>query len=218
MTMVVAPPRRMSQPLALVTGLAVGALTLGLQALPTPDVRAVEAVLATLNNSGAAWSFAAFVACAVLPVRGWAAALAGTLVLLGADLGYYACTTLFLHDDVSGAALKGPLAWGVVALVAGPLFGAAGATWRRGEPWWRPVALGLLGGIFVAQALYDLVVLRYVPEAVVSVAFGVGAVLLLGRTWSERGRASVATIAWTVLMCVALGGVVLVTDAIFLGR
>jgi hypothetical protein len=213
-----APTRRAPQLLgAAAVGLAVGGSTLGLQAVPLPEVPVLAAVMAVLNNSGSAWSAAAFVACAVLPVRGWGAALAGTLVLLGADVGYYAAATVFLRDDVSATALRGPAAWGVVALVAGPVFGWAGATWRRGgDPWWRPVALGLLGGIFVAEALYHLVVLRYRVEGAVAFVAGVALMLGLGRSWWERGRAVVACVAWTVVMCVALGGVSLFTRWWFL--
>lgn len=123
-------------------------------------------ILNHLGNSGAVWSLAAFAADAILPVRGWRAAVAGTLVLAGAVLGYYGSTTVFLHDDLSTSALTGPAFWAVVACVAGPIFGVAGAVSTRGE---RSVhtaaALGTLGAVFLAEGLYLAIVLRYAGEA-----------------------------------------------------
>src|SRR5690349_20999788 len=97
-------------------GLALGAATLGLQAL-------LPGHLNQLANSGAVWAAGAFAAGAALAGRstgrggGWYPMVAGLLVLLGADLGYYACTTVLLGQPITASSVVGPVVWGVVAVL-----------------------------------------------------------------------------------------------------
>lgn len=205
---------------AAAAGLVIGALTLAGQALPRflldhgiddAVTGAIAGFIAQhLGNSGAAWSLWAFLAGALLPVRRWLAALAGLLVLLGATLGYYSATTVFLHDDVSNG-VTSSLVWGAVSLVAGPLFGAAGALWLRGPARLRPWAPALIGGLFLAEGLYYALVLRYQGDAIASALTGLVLVCLLERSGEGRRAALVRLLPATLVMSLALAGAVGVT-------
>jgi hypothetical protein len=165
--------------LSLVGGLLLGGVTLVLQGL-------LPGVWNHLANSGAVWVVGAYVAGACFPTGRWRPALAGLLAEVGAVVGYYASTTVFLQDDLSRAALTGPVVWGAVALVAGPLFGTAGAWRRDGRRGRRIASLGLLGGVFVAEAVDLLVRLHYVADAAIMATIGVAVPLLLARNGRER--------------------------------
>ncbi|HEY2668781.1 MAG TPA: DUF6518 family protein [Rugosimonospora sp.] len=207
-------PRRRTLPfsvsvaIAAVAGLAVGGVTLGMQGT-------LPGVLNHLGNSGAVWSLAAFGAGAILPVRGWRAAVAGTLLLACAVIGYYGSTTLFHHDDVNGSTLLGPALWIGVAAVAGPIFGTAGALSRGDRPTYRAVALGALGAVFIAEGLYLAVALHQAGETALMVALGVVMPPLLGRSAADRLRGLAALVPLTLLGAVAEGLVYLLSRLVF---
>lgn len=168
--------------LAAVGGLLLGGVTLVLQGL-------LPGSWNQLANSGAVWSAGAFAAGGCLSVTARRAAIVGLATLLGADVGYYASTTVFLHQDLSAAALRGPVIWAVVALVAGPLFGLAGCWYGGDRPRRRLAAICLLSAVFVAEGLYLLVALHYRGAAAIMIAVGLAAALLLARSARERLRA-----------------------------
>ena len=192
-----------------VAGMAVGGLTLLLQGL-------LPGTWNQLANSGAVWSAAAFAVTAVLRARGRRAAVAGILTLLGAVLGYYGATTLFLGDDLSAAALRGPAIWAVLAVPAGTMFGLAAAAGRDAQRWHHIAGLVVLGGVFTAEAVYYATVLRYWPQAALFGTLGLALPLLLGRTWRDRLLAVAALVPVTAVA--ALAGIALAraTQAAFL--
>jgi hypothetical protein len=199
---------------------AVSLLTAGLAGLVLGGVTLLmqgtfPGFLNQLGNSGAVWSAAAFAAGALLPVRGWRAAVAGLILLVGAVVGYYGSTTVLLNDDVDAHTLRGPVVWAVVACVAGPVFGLAGAVWRGGQPVHRAAAAAALGAVFVAEGLYLLIVLRYVDEAVLMVGLGLLLPALLGRSGADRLRALAAVVPMTVLAGGALAVVFLFAQWVF---
>jgi hypothetical protein len=180
-----------------VAGLLLGGLTLLLQGI-------LPGVFNHLANSGAVWSVGAFVAGALLVYRQapgalvpltpaighargqWIPVIAGLLVEVGAVIGYYTSTITFNGDDVSAAALRGPLVWIVVAFLAGPLYGLAGAAYRGTRHRERVAATALLGTVFVAEAGYLLAVLHYGGEALLMAIIGLAVPVALGRTAQER--------------------------------
>jgi hypothetical protein len=177
---------------SLVGGLLFGGLTLVLQGV-------LPRFWNHLGNSGAIWVVGAYIAGACLAGDRWRPVVAGTLVELGEVVGYYGSTTVFLHDDLSRSALTGPVAWGAVALLTGPIFGTAGA-WRRDERLGRRVAsIGLLGGVFVAEAVALLVGLHYVAEAAVMATIGVVLASALARNGRERLYGMLALVAAAVV-------------------
>lgn len=103
-----------------------------------------------LGNVPGPWLIVAFaVGASAATVVGGMRRGAGALMV--AVVVYYAATALGgTRGDVS--LVPATLAWLVVAAVAGPFFGAAGAVWRGPHERWRPVGVGLLAGALLAEA------------------------------------------------------------------
>jgi hypothetical protein len=128
-------------------GLAVGALTSVLQAsLDFPWLALVNAV--------SPWLTTAFVVGALQP-RLRAAVVVGLLATAMQVVGYYVTAELRDFD----ASMTYVVLWSACAVVGGPLFGAAGWSWRRA----RPAGLG-------AAAIVD----AYASEALVAYQLRLG--------------------------------------------
>ncbi|MFJ9641065.1 DUF6518 family protein [Streptomyces sp. NPDC101178] len=139
-----------------------------------------------LANSGAVWSAAAFVVGAVLyrHERLVQAVLGGAVAEAGLVAGYYGCAEF--GRDGAGS-LFFPLVWLGLALVAGPLFGAAGWWWRRGRyVRRRVVSLGAFAGLWGMEGLMYALDLGYLPEAYACLALFVLIPLLMARDHKER--------------------------------
>ncbi len=182
--------------LALVAGLLVGTLTNVLQGV-LPD--ALQAV----SNSGSVWSAAAFAAGAAVKVPGRVAVLAGTATEVGAVVGYYAYAEL-VRDGMGD--LTYPLFWLALALVAGPIFGTAGAWWRAGDGRRRTAGPALLGAVFGMDALWYEFALGYHGNAIAYGVTGALVPLLLGRTNRDRAVGLAAGLVLSVLAVLALWG------------
>ncbi|MBO0801895.1 MAG: hypothetical protein J2P25_02320 [Nocardiopsaceae bacterium] len=145
-----------------------------------------------IADSGAAWSAVAFVAGALLADRGVrVAAVGGLAAELGLVTGYYG----FAEFGRGGMGMLTPvLVWLVMAVVAGPLFGAAGAWWRRGDRRRRIVGGGALAGAIGAEAACYAFVLHYMPQACVSAALMVALPLAMARGNHERALTLVAAV------------------------
>ncbi|MER5888883.1 DUF6518 family protein [Streptomyces sp. NPDC001941] len=163
MTTSVSPARRAAPayavpPAALLAGLLLGVLTNLAQGLLPGNWNQIA-------NSGAIWSVAAFAAGAVLARRVSVplAAVAGLCAEVGLVAGYYGYAE-FGRDGMGS--LAAPLVWLAMALVAGPLFGAAGAWWRRGTTVVRRVTgLAAMAGVFGMEGAHYALVLHYAPQA-----------------------------------------------------
>ncbi|MER5951807.1 DUF6518 family protein [Streptomyces sp. NPDC001904] len=182
------------------TGLALGVLTNLLQGLlPWP--------WSQLANSGGVWSVVAFVTGAVLAprVRGVRRiATAGALAEIGLVVGYYGYAELGRGGMGS---IVFPLVWLVMACVAGPLFGTAGAWWRRSPRLWlRAGSLGAVGGLFGSECLHSWLTLGYAGQALACAAVACALPLALSRTWRERGLSlGVAVLASPVAYAAVYG-------------
>ena len=155
----------------------VGALSLGGQAL--------GGVWGRLGNSGAVWLCAAFVVGSLLDSMR-RAALGGFLTLAGAVIGYYAAASWFVSAGVSATSVG---IWVATAAVGGPVFGAAGETWRRGTGWPRIIAAALLGGAVVGEGLYlagSVPDARFVVGPMAVIGLALPGVLL--HVWRDRVR------------------------------
>jgi hypothetical protein len=179
---------------ALLGGLLVGVVTNVLQGV-LPD--ALQAV----SNSGSVWTVAAFVAGALVRVAGRVAVLAGVATQVGAVVGYYAYAEV-VRDGMGDPTY--PLFWLALALVAGPIFGTAGAWWRTGEGWRRIAGPALLGGVFGMDALWYEFVLRYHGDAIAYGVVGALVPLLMGRTIRERAVGFGATAGLSVVAVLVL--------------
>ena len=80
-------------------------------------------------------------------------ALRGLIGLLSAVAAYYLLIGLLGDGFRAIGASHAATVWGAVALIAGPLLGLAGGTWRHGHGWPRAAAVALLGAAFIAEGL-----------------------------------------------------------------
>jgi len=144
---------------------------------------------------------AAFVAGAAAGVPGWRACAAGAATQVGAVIGYYAYAEL-MRDGMGDP--RWPVFWLVLALMAGPIFGTAGAWWRTGEGRRRLAGPALLGAVFGMDALHYLFSLHYYREAIGYAVIGALIPVLLGRSIRHR----LIGLGWAVgLAFLALGGI-----------
>lgn len=182
-------------PLGLLAGLALGVLTNVLQGLLPNAVQQAA-------NSGAVWVCCAFAVGALASGRVMAA-VAGALSQTGAVVGYYAYAEWGPHREGAGS-LAAPLAWLLLGLAAGPLFGTAGRWWRRGGRRARVAGPALLGGVFLMEGSYYAMTLHYYGQAVAFLTVGAALALLLGRRRAERFAALGCAVAVTVPFLAAL--------------
>ncbi|MGW4641029.1 DUF6518 family protein [Sphaerisporangium sp. NPDC004334] len=145
-----APPRTwVLVVVAVVGGLLLGPVDLLAQVvLPYP--------WANLANSPAVWAVAAF-ALGAWGMQGLVrVSVAAALMLVLAVESYYAAAVVFRHDD--GATLYNQVAlmWMGFGVLAGVVFGVAGAWFRSSRRWRANIGLAALSGVFVAEALRDL--------------------------------------------------------------
>ena len=160
-----------------VLGMAIGVLTVyGQDRLPGQWT--------SVANSGAVWLLFAFIVGSLISTDGWAAA-GGVGVLVGAVIGYYAAVPVVVEG--AAANLHSVTIWTGTALVGGPVFGVAGRWWRAEEPPRSSIALGVLGGVFVAEGLYDVATLANVRTAGwVMLSVGLLLPIALGRSARQR--------------------------------
>jgi hypothetical protein len=151
-------------------GLAVGALSFLAQGWLSGD-------WSYLGNSGVVWLVPAFFMGALARSQR-RAAVAGLGTLAGCLAGYFIAGTLW---GVPYARLI-ILYWAGVAIVVGPLLGLAGRWWRDARQWRRAVALALLGGVFVAEGIYTLLVNSHLSVGWPLIGAGMLVPLLLGRS------------------------------------
>lgn len=172
--------------LALAAGLVIGALTLGGQAI-------LPGVLNQLANSGAVWIIIAFVIGRFAP--SWKlASLAGLIALVGQVIGYYTTASIIVGVPDSFTLIY---FWLAVALVAGPILGAAGFFSVNAHGRWQKIATGMLGAVFIGEGLYFLSILAYYANAALWLGLAVG--ITLAFTFARRERLQ------TLLVMVGLG-------------
>lgn len=103
-------------------------------------------------NGIAAWVAVAFVVGAL--GRGWlGGAIRGLVALLVGVAVYELLTGTVGYGVASGGAVHATLVWGAVSCAIGPVFGAAGATWRGASGRRRAIAVGLLAAAFIAEGV-----------------------------------------------------------------
>ena len=111
-------------------------------------------IVAGAGNLPSHWLVTAFTVGVIARSRP-AGPLAATLALCLAVVVYYAAISW--AGDRPGVDLQRPaLVWSAVALVAGPMFGLAGAVWLIGPSRLKPWAVALLSGGFFGEAFFIL--------------------------------------------------------------
>ncbi|GAA2498550.1 DUF6518 family protein [Streptomyces longisporus] len=153
-----------------------------------------------IANSGAVWCAPAFAAGALVTGGHLALrrpVLAGLCTTIGLVVGYYGYAEF--GRSGMGSPLW-PLVWLAMALVSGPLFGAAGAWWRHGRTApRRVVALAALAGVFGMEAIQYAWVLHYATQAWACTALLVLVPLLMARRHKERALTLLVALPLSVI-------------------
>jgi len=79
--------------------------------------------------------------------------LRGLIGLVSAVVAYYVLIGVFGDGFRAIGASHAATVWGAVALLAGPVFGLAGSTWRYGHGRLRAVAVALLAASLIAEGV-----------------------------------------------------------------
>lgn len=150
-------------------------------------------------------------------------ALRGLIGLLSAVGAYYLLIGLLGDGFRAIGASHAATVWGAVALIAGPLFGLAGGTWRHGHGVPRALAVAILGAALIGEGLgfgadrwANLDQIGTDPAAVVlalETALGVALPALLLRK-GERLVGYLTLIVFAVVAVVAIGPLTTVLRAI----
>lgn len=133
-------------------------------------------------------------------------ALRGLIGLLSAVAAYYALISIFAVGFRLIGASHAATTWGAVALIAGPIFGAAGGAWRHWQGAGRAIAVAILAASLIAEGLvYGRLRTGDIGGILllVEVAIGVAAPYFLLRR-SERLVGYVATGLLALLFGVAI--------------
>ena len=169
-----------------VGGLLLGAVDLLLQkSLPYP--------WADLANSTAVWAVAAFGLGTWVRSPWWRAAAAGVVLLVLAVPAYYLTATLVQNDDLANAWSTTSLLWMFFGVLAGTLFGTAGA-FASAAGWRGVLAVALPGAVLFAEALVIVRRDAFGWTAIIELALGVLIILAVARTARNRLTALVAAL------------------------
>jgi Family of unknown function (DUF6518) len=193
---------------AIVGGLVLGPIDLLAQrTLPYP--------WANLANSSAVWAISAFGLGAWVGAGRWRPAIAGVVLLLVAVESYDLAATLVQHDILANLWTAATLWWLLFGVLAGTVFGTAGA-WSRGAHRWRRVLGGALpGAVLLAEAGVLAFQSAHVDAAyradrlrtaAIEATIGILLTLVVGRSTRQRLHALAATVP---LALVGLAGFML---------
>ena len=164
-------------------------------------------------NAIGAWLGLAFVLGAsarTLPTG----ALRGLIGLVSAVVAYYLLIGVFGDGFRAIGASHAATVWGAVALLAGPVFGFAGATWRHGHGRPRSIAVAVLAAALIAEGVVFGAPRWARPDQVATdpgaFVLAAEAVLGLALPWvllrrGERLFGYVAVAVLAVLAAVAIG-------------
>ncbi|GIJ71182.1 hypothetical protein Voc01_060990 [Virgisporangium ochraceum] len=167
-------------------------------------IRFMPSAVAHLGNSSAVWAVAAF--WYGYRARAWRVAAGGAAVgLVVAVPSYYLAATLVQDDDLAVIGQPSSLLWMAFGVLAGVVFGVAGA-WARTDGWRQVVGAAAPGAVLFAEAA--LLAGRvgdpsYGTEpawqAALDVALGVLVVVLAVAPWRRRLQALAAAVPLAVV-------------------
>lgn len=155
-----------------------------------------------LANSYSVWLSFSFIAGYLL-VSYKKAAVAGVLLQYLAIIFYYVASSLRFDMGFSfGSLISLNLVWIAGGTVAGPIAALAGAMARK-KAKYVSYAIGFMAGLFISEALYQLIILGYVGEGTV---FSVVALVFLGVSYYKIKysvvKTALATLFFASLMYV----------------
>lgn len=156
--------------------------------------------LASFANSASGWTVLTALLVYWSRARAVPAAVLGAVSFVLLVLGYMVASQVrgYVYD---------PLLFSVVGLVAGPFVGVA-ASWLRATGARAALAVALLAGIGVGEAVYGLTVVRESTSPVYWSAIGVAGLALLAGVVVRRVRGSLPVL-------LAVGGTAVVAAAFY---
>ncbi|MGH8878594.1 MAG: DUF6518 family protein, partial [Stackebrandtia sp.] len=188
-------------PWSVLTVAVAGALLLGPVDLLAQNV--LPYPWANLANSSAVWALAAFAIGVWVRRPPWMAAAAGVVLLVLAVAAYYLAAIGFLGDSLTALFRPSTAWWMLFGVVAGVVFGLAGALARGDRPLWRHTAAALPTAVLLAEAA----VLVYrsgnhdasyredsLWTAVIEVALAIAVAAITGRGIRQRALALAASV------------------------
>ena len=149
-----------------------------------------------IANSGAMWVIIAFVMGRYAPSLVMAI-LAGTLALFGELAGFYAIAWR-LHLAITP--LWVVFAWGVVAVIAGPMLATGGYVSRTKDGFARLLGMSTLGATFIGEGLFLLMTIDPAPKKIAALWLAIAAIITVILTWRERKRIQV----WVMTACLGV--------------
>jgi hypothetical protein len=138
-------------------------------------IRLLPYPLADLANSSAMWAVGAFLLGRTVPGRPELAAAAGAVFLVVGVESYYLVAAVVDLARPGAFLSVNAVAWCVLGVLAGGLFGAAGAWSRDADRWRSASAVALVPGVLLAEAWLR----RGLPDTAVLTA-AVAVALLVG--------------------------------------
>ena len=185
------------------TGIAIG-VALGGLAWLADQLAYPWSVLIPANQIGA-WVGVAFLlgtSARTVPTG----ALRGVIGLLSGVAAYYLLIALSGAGIRAIGASHAAVIWGSVALVAGPVYGAAGGAWRHWPGWPRVVAVAILAAALIAEGVVFGLRVGDASRVLMTAEAVIGALLpFLLLRHGERVRGYVATLALAVAAGLSIG-------------
>lgn len=176
--------------------------------------------LANLFNSPAVWAAAAF-GFGVWAQRRMRAVFGAILMEVTAVMAYYIADVVVRNSQASIIVSTTALAWVVLGIGAGVIFGTAGAAVNDPSRLRRAVGTALLPAVFLAEASHQMI--RHVttdpagrPHDLISISIMMAALAATALIWLLHGRTS-AERAYTFGLAVAVAAVGSVAYAILTG-
>lgn len=157
--------------------------------------------IGSLANSSGAWCAAAF-GLALLAPRLRTAAAAGAVTLLALLAGYMVGAGI--RGDVTSRSLL--IFWGLAALLAGPVLGAAAYLLRRGSAYRAAAGAGVISGVLVGEGTYGLVVISETTSPAywwAQIAVGTGVLFFVAARRLRRPGPIAVAAGTTALIAVA---------------
>jgi hypothetical protein len=177
--------------------------------------------LANLFNSPAVWAAAAFGFGVWAQSRMRAAVLGAIVMEVVAVMAYYLADVMVRGSDASILVSTTALAWVVLSIGAGAIFGAAGAAVDHPSNVIRAIGIALLPAVFLAEAAHQMI--RHLttdadsrPDDLVSTAILLAALAAAALIWQLHGRSSAEWVR-TLGVTLAVAAVGSVTYAVLAG-
>lgn len=155
--------------------------------------------VSSLANVGWPWLVIAFAIGAIArrPVAGAFLGAAALLVAVGTYyMAMWSADYGMSRSDIISIGLPGFVRfWLILAVLAGPIFGAAGGLWRTSTGWMRPASVALLSGAVLGETGAEIVLSLNYDEVA---QFGAVAIAVILPSVLVSGIQRLQAVAWLI--------------------